>query len=295
MLTFATLLLAGVGVAWQPTISVEALRRSFASPPDDARIMMRWWWFGSAVAQPELRRELEAMKSAGIGGVEIQPVYPLVLDDPTHGIRNLPYLSPQFLEAVRFASQTARELGLRVDITLGSGWPFGGPHTTADQAAGSLRYQEIPVPEGASSVPLPSISQGEQLLAVFLGGRQTTDIQNNRVQIPAGLSGPDLLRVFIASRTGQQVKRSAVGAEGFVLDHYDRQRSNTILLRGRTADCEPSVIIRHTRYSATAWKFMAPIGPTISFRVPEAPRIRSDSLFARPGARQRPQHPRVPA
>ena len=27
---------------------------------------------------------------------------------------------------------------------------------------------------------------------------------------------------FIASRTGMQVKRAAVGAEGFVLDHYDR-------------------------------------------------------------------------
>ena len=34
--------------------------------------------------------------------------------------------------------------------------------------------------------------------------------------------GPHVLLFFIASRTGMQVKRPAIGAEGFVLDHYDR-------------------------------------------------------------------------
>ncbi len=61
---------------------MQDLRRAFANPPDDAKIMMRWWWFGGAVEKPELERELRAMKAAGIGGVEIQPVYPLELDDP---------------------------------------------------------------------------------------------------------------------------------------------------------------------------------------------------------------------
>src|SRR4029079_140765 len=32
---------------------------------------------------------------------------------------------------------------------------------------------------------------------------------------------PRELIIFISSRTGQMVKRAAVGAEGFVLDHYD--------------------------------------------------------------------------
>ena len=56
--------------------NIAALKRSFEHPPDDARIMMRWWWFGPAVAKPELERELRAMKAGGIGGVEVQPVYP---------------------------------------------------------------------------------------------------------------------------------------------------------------------------------------------------------------------------
>ncbi len=203
-------------------VAMPQLRQSFAEPPDDARIMMRWWWFGSAVAHSELRRELQTMKAAGIGGVEIQPVYPLALNNPANGIDNLPYLSPEFLDAVHFAAATARELGLRVDVTLGSGWPYGGPHTVLTEAAGKLRYAQIPVPDGAGSISLPSISEGESLMAAFIGGKQTSAIHDGRVEIPPGLSGPDVLEVFISSRTGQQVKRAAVGAEGFVLDHYDK-------------------------------------------------------------------------
>ena len=155
-------------------------------------------------------------------GVEIQPVYPLELDDAKRGIKNLPYLSPDFLAALRDAAITARSLGLRVDVTLGSGWPYGGPHTSIVEAAGRLRVEQVNVPEGALSVPVPAIENGETLIGAFIGGEQVKTITHGRVEIPAGLSGSDLLLFFIASRTGQQVKRSAVGAEGFVLNHYSR-------------------------------------------------------------------------
>ena len=205
-----------------PDADIAALQRHFRSPPDDAKIMMRWWWFGAAVTHPEIERELRVMKEAGIGGVEIQPVYPLALDDPQHGLNNLPYLSPGFLDALQFAAATAKTLGLRVDITLGSGWPFGGPHTLVGHAAGRLRVQRVNVPEGADSIPVPAMEAGERLIAAFIGGAQANSIRNGRIEIPPGLSGSDVLVFFISSRTGQQVKRAAVGAEGFVLDHYDR-------------------------------------------------------------------------
>src|SRR5689334_12197481 len=78
--------------------SLSNLQQFFKNPPADSRIMMRWWWFGPAVQKRELERELQTMKEGGIGGVEIQPVYPLELDDPAHEIRNLPYLSDEFLD-----------------------------------------------------------------------------------------------------------------------------------------------------------------------------------------------------
>src|SRR5205085_2554640 len=103
--------------------AVDQLRQAFLQPPDEARIMVRWRWFGPAVAKPELDRELRAMKAAGIGGVEIQPVYPLQLDDAQALAHTLPFLSPEFLATLQGAASTARRPGLRVDITLGSGWP----------------------------------------------------------------------------------------------------------------------------------------------------------------------------
>ncbi|MGA8593182.1 MAG: glycosyl hydrolase [Bryobacteraceae bacterium] len=207
--------------------SIEQIRRGFENPPDDARIMMRWWWFGPAVEKPELERELRAMKAADIGGVEIQPVYPLELDDLQTGFRNTPYLSDAFLDSLKFAAATARQLGMRVDLTLGSGWPYGGPHTPVTEAAGRLRIERVVVADSANSVPVPAIENGEKLIAVFLtesGGRdqQLKEVRNDRVAFPPALSGSHTVLFFISSRTGQQVKRASVGAEGFVLDHYER-------------------------------------------------------------------------
>ena len=215
------------------------LRDSFAHPPEDCRIMMRWWWFGPGVTKPEIRRELEQMTDAGIGGVEIATLYPLALDDSRTGFHNLPYLSEDYLDALRFTSVEAKKLGLRVDITLGSGWPFGGPHISIIQAAGQLRVESVAIPAGAKSVAVPDISTGEEWIAVFLvpGAEDGTNdalkfgeakqlghpaIQNGRLQIPAEATVPASAIFFISSRTGMMVKRPAVGAEGFVLDHYDQ-------------------------------------------------------------------------
>ena len=82
----------------------------------------------AAATNPELQRELEQMKSAGIGGVEIATLYPLALDDPATGFHNYDFVSDEDLDHLRFAADEARRLGLRVDVTLASGWPYGGPH-----------------------------------------------------------------------------------------------------------------------------------------------------------------------
>src|SRR5215472_2898047 len=144
------------------------LQHLFQDPPNDSRIMMRWWWFGPAVTKPELEREMQLMKSAGIGGFEVQPVYALALDDPSTGIKTLPFLSEEFIDALKFVSQKSHELGLRMDLTLGSGWPYGGPEVPIRHAAGRLRFERIRVDNGSAPIPIPSIGAGEKLLAVFL-------------------------------------------------------------------------------------------------------------------------------
>ncbi|PYT36047.1 MAG: glycoside hydrolase [Acidobacteria bacterium] len=195
--------------------------------------MMRWWWFGPAVTKLELARELGKMKEGGIGGVEVQPVYPVELDDPARGFRNFPYLSDEFIDDLRFAAGEARRLGLRMDVTLGSGWPFGGSHIPITQAGGALRILIIPVPVGTHSVAVPSIRAGEELIAGFLApgepknfsaseAQQVFEIRDGRLRIPVESAVPHVVMFFISSRTGMMVKRPAIGAEGFVLDHFDR-------------------------------------------------------------------------
>src|SRR5690242_2646548 len=192
---------------------------------------MRWWWFGSAVDKQELEREMLRMKQGGIGGFEVQPVYPLALDDPKHGFENHPYLSTEFLDALRFTSAKAKELGLRMDLTLGSGWPYGGPGVPITEAASSLRIVHTKTDGHSESIPVPSLTAGEILIAAFLaraeGGGPTrnyqrlSEIHEGTVRVPQQTGSGEVL-FFISSRTGMQVKRAAVGAEGFVVDHYDR-------------------------------------------------------------------------
>ncbi len=194
--------------------------------------MMRWWWFGPAVERDELAREMRTMKAGGIGGVEIQPVYPLALDDPQTGFRNMKFLSPEFLSMVSFAANTGHVLGMRVSITLGSGWPYGGAWVPVTESAGRLRVVAIPVSSDEPSVAVPSTETGEELLAAFVTAgttdhydaehaRRVENIREGRLELPSGLSGPQVALFFISSRTGQQVKRAANGAEGFVIDHFN--------------------------------------------------------------------------
>jgi len=231
---FFILLLCGITpLVFAQDAGLEEFRTRFKEPPADCRIMVRWWWFGPAVTKPELERELRAMKESGIGGVEVQPVYPQALDDPEHGFHNFPYLSDEFIDALHFAAVNARELGLRFDLTLGSGWPFGGPHIPITQAAGKLRTLSVSVLPDTRSVPVPNIGAGEKLLAAFLTSSEAKDsskaamlnlseIRNGRLFLPAGRDQSGAVLWFIASRTGMLVKRPAIGAEGFVLDHFDR-------------------------------------------------------------------------
>ncbi|HEX5410230.1 MAG TPA: glycosyl hydrolase [Terriglobia bacterium] len=213
------------------TVAGGSLWGSFVKPPDDARIMMRWWWFGPALSFEELEREVRAMKRGGIGGFEIQPVYPLEMDDPAHGIRNLPYLSDAFLDALRFVNRKAQALGMRLDLTLCSGWPYGGSKVPITQAAGMLRVVTVPIPSDHNSVAVPNLEAGESLIAAWAVPGENLPLSESSVQQLNNLSGArvqeqgqQLFRAvmfFIASRTGMLVKRPAVGAEGFVIDHYD--------------------------------------------------------------------------
>jgi hypothetical protein len=96
-----------------------------------AKPWTRWWWPGSAVERDQITAQLEAIAAAGIGGVEITPIYGARGAEA----RYLEFLSPRWVEMLTFTSQEAQRVGLGVDMATGTGWPFGGP--TVVEADGS--------------------------------------------------------------------------------------------------------------------------------------------------------------
>jgi hypothetical protein len=215
-----------------PSPNVAELQRLFAQPLDDSRILMRWWWFGPSVTTAELEAEMRRMREGGIGGFELAVVYPMAVDDPARGLRNERYLSPEFLEKVAFTSRKARELGLRMDVTIGSGWSYGGPYITPDLAAAWLRSDRREITPDRTSVARPVPYEGDRLIAAFIGRGSLAEVDptsfreldisgTGPIPLPPG-DGPRLVALYFSSQTGQVVKRAAVGAEGYVLDHYQR-------------------------------------------------------------------------
>ena len=218
---------------------VAELQRLFARPPDDSRILMRWWWFGPSVTTAELEVEMRRMREGGIGGFELAVVYPMALDDPAHGIRNERYLSPEFLEKVAFTSRKAHELGLRMDVTIGSGWSYGGPYITPELAAARLRSDRREIAPDRTSLARPVPYEGDRLIAAFIGRGSVAEVDptsfreldisgGGPIPLPPG-DGPRLVVLYFSSQTGQVVKRAALGAEGYVLDHYQRAAIETHL------------------------------------------------------------------
>lgn len=173
------------------------------------------------------------MKEGGIGGVEIQPVYPLLPDDTANGIKNLPYLSDEFIDVLRFTSAKSKELGMRLDLTLGSGWSFGGAKVPVNEAAGALRIERVKIAAQTKRIPLPSMIPSEKLISVFLAKindnsiaekdlRELKDIRDGAVLLSGRVEPNSEVLFFISGKTGMMVKRPSIGGEGYALNHLDK-------------------------------------------------------------------------
>ncbi len=188
---------------------------------DDARIMMRWWWFGPSMTCGEATRQLELMRVAGVGGVEVAYIYPVCVDGEIESVVNQQFLSPEFCEVLGFAAQEAERLGMRFDLTLGSGWPFGGPHISPRHAAKQLKTVLVDIPAGVTDLPVPVLSGEGQIVSVMDQSGQPLQMVNGRLQLSAPGDESSQATFLVSGPTGQVVKRACLGAEGLVLDHYD--------------------------------------------------------------------------
>lgn len=104
----------------------------------------RWWWMGNAVDKPGIAYELEEFSKAGLGGVEITPIY---------GVKGyeenfIEYLSPEWIDRFMYTLKKAGRLGMEVDMATGTGWPFGGPWITSEEACKYMAYKTYEISGG---------------------------------------------------------------------------------------------------------------------------------------------------
>ncbi len=192
-------------VAVHPSESATTHVAEWPEVSAEMRPATRWWWLGSAVDSVNLKKSLDEYARTGLGSVEITPIYGVQGNDANDII----YLSPRWMEMLRYVESTASENGMLVDMNQGTGWPFGGPEVSIEDAACKALFLIDTVAPGSN--PAKMIPEKE--------APHTTQIAESRRPLPDG--NEEVIRVY-QGRTLQQVKRAAPGGEGLVIDHFDR-------------------------------------------------------------------------
>ncbi|HEY9342122.1 MAG TPA: glycosyl hydrolase [Hanamia sp.] len=109
-----------------------------------AKPWARWWWEGSAVNKKDLTANLQDYHNAGLGGMEITPIYGI------HGYEKqfINFLSPQWMQMLDHTLKEAKRIGIGIDLANGTGWPFGGPAITDKDASKTIYHKTYSLNEG---------------------------------------------------------------------------------------------------------------------------------------------------
>lgn len=220
--------------------------QSWPQATPEMRPGTRWWWLGSAVDSINLKRSIEEYARAGMGSVEITPIYGVKGNDRNE----IKYLSPEWMKMLSLVETEAGANGILVDMNQGTGWPFGGPEVTLDDAACKAIFLIDTVERGLTPVkPLPD---KEKPMAKLIA-ESRRHLEGNKEEV---------IRAYL-SRTLQTVKRAAPGGEGYVLDHFDRNAVASYLSKFDKAFRENGISYPHNFFNDSYEVFGANWTPTL--------------------------------
>ena len=221
--------------------SSEDLYNIFLAPPAEAKPFYRWWWNGNRVTKEGVRLELEQMKNAGAGGVEINPI---ALHDAVENpsAKPLEWLSDEWIEVLQSAFEKGKDLDMISDMIIGTGWPFGGEflkddetiqgfdlYTEKIEGPTTYKFDRTKLKENSeirqarlNPVPLSKLSESKNVLE---------EIKSGKVNIPSGV-----YEIVITSWRNKfrEVMYGAPGGDGPVLDHFNKTAVEKYL--NRTSD-----------------------------------------------------------
>ena len=164
---------------------------------------------GSAVDKENLGWNLDQYAKAGIGAVEITPLYGVQGNDKN----DIPYLSPRWMEMLRFVEKKDKELGIETDMATGTGWPFGGPWVPLSEAACKAVFVDTIVDVKKKLMDINFTLPEKE--------RNFAKLKVIKAYPVAGATKKKRVIALYESRTRQMVKRAAPGGEGYVIDHFD--------------------------------------------------------------------------
>ena len=125
----------------------DSLYLNFQNPSREYSPRVWWHWMHGNVTKEGIRKDLEWMDRAGIGGFH-QFNAQLA---PTHVIvdKRIELFSPEWDEMFSYALDVADSLGLEVSIASSPGWSItGGPWVTMDDAQKKLTWRSMKVSGG---------------------------------------------------------------------------------------------------------------------------------------------------
>ena len=137
------------------------------------------WWMGSAVDEEGLELQCREMAAKGFGGFHVIPIYGAKGWEDKYR----EYLSSGWIEGWNMAVRIARRHGLGVDLTMGSGWCFGGPWISEEDACSSGMKVKRAGPGGKGYMVDPfSASSMSNFVARFepLFGRNAKGVERPR-------------------------------------------------------------------------------------------------------------------
>ena len=200
------------------------------------------WWLGSAVDRTNLQHEFDRYRAGGLGGIHVVPIYGAKGAEA----RAVPYLTPKWLTLFSFAVHQARQRGLGVDLTTGTGWCFGGPRIPPELGGRLVVVKRIPFP-ASGRLPADLHAPRTTLQAVVaVGPRHEVQNMTDQVQ-PDGVvqwhppAGGWSLLVLGHRFSGRMVKRAAPGGSGPMINPYSPRAMQVYLQRFTAAFDSPGV------------------------------------------------------
>ena len=89
-----------------PAWAGDPLAAGFSNPPQSARPRVWWHWLNGNVTKEGIRQDIDWMARSGLGGLQN---FDAEMMTPQVVPRRLPYMSPEWADAFRYAAGLAEE------------------------------------------------------------------------------------------------------------------------------------------------------------------------------------------